>query len=381
MDKRLLLASPHMSDEGYELEYIHDAFQKNWIAPLGENVNEFEKAMGTYMGKGYPVALSAGTAALHLAMILAGVKRGDAVFCQSLTFSASANPVVYCGAKPVFIDSEQETWNMDPAALRHAFELYGMPKAVVAVHLYGNPAKLDEITAICREHNVPLIEDAAEALGSTYNGQKCGTFGDFGALSFNGNKIITTSGGGMLLCQTEEEAKHALKLATQARENAPWYQHEEIGFNYRMSNISAGIGRGQMKVLPLRVEQKRAIFARYSENLKDLPLTIPPRAIRRRSQRRSLRRCRERRRSWRRGARETTFLPTTLSLSASGATAGAQILSRRRRFLPFSENMWRSMRPPVPGLTRRRPRCIWQMPPLFFPRMPLVLAPSSVRGA
>ena len=217
MDKRLLLASPHMSGEGYELEYINDAFRKNWIAPLGENVNEFEKAMGTYMGKGYPVALSAGTAALHLAMILAGVKRGDAVFCQSLTFSASANPVVYCGAKPVFIDSERETWNMDPAALRRAFELYGVPKAVVAVHLYGNPAKLDEIIAICREHNVPLIEDAAEALGSTYNGQKCGTFGDFGALSFNGNKIITTSGGGMLLCQTEEEAKHALKLATQAR--------------------------------------------------------------------------------------------------------------------------------------------------------------------
>ena len=276
MDKRLLLASPHMSDEGYELEYIHDAFQKNWIAPLGENVNEFEKAMGEFMGEGYPVALSAGTAALHLAMILAGVKAGDTVFCQSLTFSASANPVVYCGAKPVFIDSERETWNMDPAALRRAFELHGTPKAVVAVHLYGNPAKLDEITAICREHDVPLIEDAAEALGSTYNGQKCGTFGEFGGLSFNGNKIITTSGGGMLLCRTEEEAKHALKLATQARENAPWYQHEEIGYNYRMSNISAGIGRGQMKVLPLRVQQKQAIFARYSENLKDLPLTMQP---------------------------------------------------------------------------------------------------------
>ena len=256
MDKRLLLASPHMSDEGYELEYINDAFQKNWIAPLGENVNEFEKAMGAYMGKGYPVALSAGTAALHLAMLLAGVKSGDTVFCQSLTFSASANPVVYCGAKPVFIDSERETWNMDPAALRRASELHGTPKAVVAVHLYGNPAKLDEIIAICREHNVPLIEDAAEALGSAYNGQKCGTFGEFGGLSFNGNKIITTSGGGMLLCRTEEEAKHALKLATQARENAPWYQHEEIGYNYRMSNISAGIGRGQMKVLPLRVQPK-----------------------------------------------------------------------------------------------------------------------------
>lgn len=212
--------------------------------------------------------------ALHLAMILAGVKPGDTVFCQSLTFSASANPIAYCGAKPVFIDSERETWNMDPAALRRAFELYGAPKAVVVVHLYGNPAKLDEITAICREHNVPLIEDAAEALGSTYKGQKCGTFGEFGGLSFNGNKIITTSGGGMLLCGTEEEAKHALKIATQARENAPWYQHEEIGYNYRMSNITAGIGRGQMKVLPLRVQQKQAIFARYCEKLQGLPLTM-----------------------------------------------------------------------------------------------------------
>lgn len=276
MDKRLLLSSPHMSDEGYELEYINDAFRKNWIAPLGENVNEFEKAMGAYMDKGYPVALSAGTAALHLAMILAGVKPGDTVFCQSLTFSASANPIAYCGARPVFIDSERETWNMNPAALRRAFELYGVPKAVVVVHLYGNPARLDEITAICREYNVPLIEDAAEALGSAYKGQKCGTFGEFGVLSFNGNKVITTSGGGMLLCRTEEAAKHALKLATQARENAPWYQHEEIGYNYRMSNISAGIGRGQMKVLSLRVQQKQAIFSRYCEMLRGLPLTMQP---------------------------------------------------------------------------------------------------------
>lgn len=276
MDKRLLLASPHMSDEGYELQYIQDAFQKNWIAPLGENVNELEKAMGTYLGGGYPVALSAGTAALHLAMILAGVSAGDTVFCQSLTFSASANPIAYLGAKPIFIDSERETWNMDPAALRRAFELHGTPKAVVAVHLYGTPAKLDELGALCREYGTLLIEDAAEALGSAYNGQKCGTFGAFGALSFNGNKIITTSGGGMLLCGSEETANHALKLATQARERAPWYQHEEIGYNYRMSNISAGIGRGQMKVLPLRVRQKQAIFARYSENLKGLPLTMQP---------------------------------------------------------------------------------------------------------
>ena len=276
MEKRLLLASPHMSDEGYELEYIQDAFRKNWIAPLGENVNEFEKAMGSYMGSGYPVALSAGTAALHLAMILAGVGPGDLVFCQSLTFSASANPVAYCGAKPVFVDSERETWNMDPEALRRAFALYGTPKAVVAVHLYGNPAKLDEISAVCQEYGVPLIEDAAEALGSQYRGRRCGTFGRFGALSFNGNKIITTSGGGMLLCEDEADARHALKLATQARENAPWYQHEEIGYNYRMSNIPAGIGRGQMKVLPLRVTQKQAIFDRYCENLRGLPLTLQP---------------------------------------------------------------------------------------------------------
>ena len=274
MTNRILLSSPHMSDEGYELEYIHDAFNKNWIAPLGENVNEFEKTMAAYMGEGNPVALSAGTAALHLAMILAGVKPGDKVFCQSLTFSASANPVTYVGAEPVFIDSDYETWNMDPVALERAFEIHGKPAAVVVVHLYGNPAKMDEIVSICEKHHVPLIEDAAEALGSEYFGKKCGTFGEYGILSFNGNKIITTSGGGMLLCQNEDDAKHALKLATQAREPFPWYQHEEIGYNYRMSNIVAGIGRGQMKVLPLRVEQKRAIFARYAERLAGLPLTI-----------------------------------------------------------------------------------------------------------
>lgn len=274
MTNRILLSSPHMSDEGYELEYIHDAFNKNWIAPLGENVNEFEKTMAAYMGEGNPVALSAGTAALHLAMILAGVKPGDKVFCQSLTFSASANPVTYVGAEPVFIDSDYETWNMDPVALERAFEIHGKPAAVVVVHLYGNPAKMDEIVSICEKHNVPLIEDAAEALGSEYHGKKCGAFGNYGILSFNGNKIITTSGGGMLLCQDEDDAKHALKLATQAREPFPWYQHEEIGYNYRMSNIVAGIGRGQMKVLPLRVEQKRAIFARYAERLAGLPLTI-----------------------------------------------------------------------------------------------------------
>lgn len=276
MEKRILLSSPHMSEEGYELEYIHDAFRKNWIAPLGENVNEFENTMGSYLGAGYPVALSAGTAALHLSMILAGVKAGDKVFCQSLTFSASANPVTYVGAEPVFIDSDYETWNMDPAALERAFEIHGKPAAVVVVHLYGNPAQMNKIVDICQKHNVPLIEDAAEALGSEYHGAKCGTFGKFGILSFNGNKIITTSGGGMLLCEEEADAKHALKLATQAREPFPWYQHEEIGYNYRMSNIVAGIGRGQMKVLPLRVQQKRAIYERYAENLAVLPLTFQP---------------------------------------------------------------------------------------------------------
>lgn len=276
MSERILLSSPHMSEEGFELEYIRDAFRKNWIAPLGENVTEFESSMASFMDTGYPVALSAGTAALHLSMILAGVKAGDKVFCQSLTFCASVNPATYLGAEPVFIDSDYATWNMDPEALERAFAIHGKPAAVVVVHLYGSPAKLQEIAAICDKYGVPLIEDAAEALGSEYNGQKCGTFGRFGILSFNGNKIITTSGGGMLLCETQEDAKHALKLATQAREPFPWYQHEEIGFNYRMSNIVAGIGRGQMKVLPLRVQQKRAIYARYAENLAGLPLSFQP---------------------------------------------------------------------------------------------------------
>lgn len=276
MADRLLLSSPHMSEEGYELAYIQDAFQKNWIAPLGENVTEFEKAMQLFLGAGYPVALSSGSAALHLSILLAGVRPGDRVFCQDLTFSASANPVVYAGAEPVFIDSERDSWNMDPAALELAFQKYGKPAAVVAVHLYGNPAKLEEISRLCEKHGVPLIEDAAEALGSEYAGRRCGTFGSFGALSFNGNKIITTSGGGMLICRKPEEAAHALKLATQAREPFPWYQHEEIGYNYRLSNICAGIGRGQMKVLPLRIRQKRAIFARYAEMLHGLPLCMQP---------------------------------------------------------------------------------------------------------
>lgn len=274
--ERIFLASPHMSDEGYELEYIHDAFEKNWIAPLGENVNEFEKTVREYVKAENAVALSSGTAALHLAMILAGVGRGDKVFCQSLTFSASANPIAYLGAEPVFVDSERETWNMSPKALRRAFEECGRPKAVIAVHLYGIPAKLDELCAVCAEYGVPLIEDAAEALGSEYKGKACGSFGEYAVLSFNGNKIITTSGGGMLLCRSADVAKHALKLATQAREPFPWYQHEEIGYNYRLSNISAGIGRGQMRVLDKRVAKKRDIYARYAEEFARLPITMAP---------------------------------------------------------------------------------------------------------
>lgn len=276
MSDHIYLSSPHMSDEGYELEYIHDAFQKNWIAPLGENVNEFENTIKVYTDAGYAVALSAGTAALHLSLICAGVERGDKVFCQDMTFSASANPIRYVGAEPVFIDSERDTWNIDPAALEKAIALYGVPKAVIVVHLYGNPAKMDAIKVICDTYNIPLIEDAAEALGSIYHGKKCGTIGKYGILSFNGNKIITTSGGGMLLCKEEADAKYALKLATQAREPFLWYQHEEIGYNYRMSNICAGIGRGQMKILEKRVKQKQWIYQTYKERLAGLPLTFQP---------------------------------------------------------------------------------------------------------
>lgn len=272
MSKRICLSTPHMSKEGYELHYIHDAFEKNWIAPLGENVKAFERTVEEYLVGGYATAVISGTAALHLAMLEAGVGKGDLVFCQSLTFAACANAIAYVGAEPVFIDSDEKTWNMDPKALRRAIEIYGVPKAVLAVHLYGNPAKVAEIASICEEHGIIFIEDAAEALGSTYEDKKCGTFGDFGILSFNGNKIITTSGGGMLICREKERAAHALKLATQAREQYPWYVHEEIGYNYRLSNICAGIGRGQMQVLDCRVAQKRAIFDRYRENLRDLPM-------------------------------------------------------------------------------------------------------------
>ena len=272
----IYLASPHMSAEGYEQEYIKEAFDTNWIAPLGKNVNEFEKELSAYVGAKDAAALSAGSAALHLALKAAGVGEGDIVFCQDLTFSATANPIVYEKAGPVFIDSDYETWNMSPEALTRAFEKYPNVKAVMPVHLYGLPADMDRIVEICRKHGVPIIEDAAESLGSIYHGQMTGTFGDYGAFSFNGNKIITTSGGGMLVCNLEEEkAKERIKKvrfwATQSREPARHYEHKEIGYNYRMSNIVAGIGRGQLKVLDQRIEQKRHIFAYYQEHLGDLP--------------------------------------------------------------------------------------------------------------
>ena len=271
----IYLASPHISEEGYEQQYVKEAFDTNWIAPLGKNVNEFEKELAAYVGAKDAAALSAGSAALHLALKAAGVKAGDIVFCQDLTFSATANPIAYEKAIPVFIDSDYETWNMSPEALERAFEKYPDVKAVMPVHLYGLPANMDRIMEICKKHGVPVIEDAAESLGSLYHGQYTGTFGDYGAFSFNGNKIITTSGGGMLVCNLpEEQAKERIAKvrfwATQAREKARHYEHKEIGYNYRMSNIVAGIGRGQMKVLNQRIEQKRHIFAYYQEHLGDL---------------------------------------------------------------------------------------------------------------
>ena len=277
MKQHIFLASPHMSEEGYELEYIKEAFDTNWIAPLGKNVTEFEKELAMKLGTEKAVALSAGTAAIHMALKAVGVSQSDVVFCQSLTFSSTANPILYEKAVPVFIDSDKETWNMSPTALELAFEKYKKkgikPKAVLLVHLYGNCAQIEEILEICKKYQVPLIEDAAESLGSTYHGKYTGTFGDYGIVSFNGNKIITSSGGGMLLVNCEDAAEKAAKVlywATQAREPALWYQHTEIGYNYRMSNIVAGIGRGQLKVLDKRVEKKRYIFEYYQRNLRDL---------------------------------------------------------------------------------------------------------------
>lgn len=270
MGKRIFLASPHMSDEGYEKMYVKEAFDTNWIAPLGENVNKFEEELAEYVGTKNAAALSAGTAAIHMAFKALDVKKGDIVFCSDLTFSATANPITYQDATPVFIDSEKETWNMDPKALEKAFEKYPHPKAVIVVHLYGTPAKIEEIRKVCEKHEVPLVEDAAESLGAAYKGKQTGTFGKYGVYSFNGNKIITTSGGGMLISEDEEKIAKVRFWATQAREKARHYEHKEIGYNYRMSNIVAGIGRGQLKVLDLRIKQKTEIYNRYKEAFKDV---------------------------------------------------------------------------------------------------------------
>ncbi|MEH7549367.1 DegT/DnrJ/EryC1/StrS family aminotransferase [Neobacillus vireti] len=270
--QRIFLSPPHMS--GDESKFINEAFETNWIAPLGPNVDEFEKETARYVGVNDAVAVSSGTAAIHLALSLLNVKKGDKVFCSSLTFIASANPIIYQGAEPVFIDSEPQTWNMSPLALerafKDAFQEGKLPKAVILVNLYGQSSQMDEISSICNFYNVPIIEDAAESLGSTYKGRASGTIGNFGIYSFNGNKIITTSGGGMLVSNDSEALSRARFLATQARDPAPHYQHSNIGFNYRMSNVLAGIGRAQLKVLPKRVEARRAIFERYVHELNHL---------------------------------------------------------------------------------------------------------------
>jgi dTDP-4-amino-4,6-dideoxygalactose transaminase len=276
---KIWLSSPHMG--GSEQKYVQEAFDTNWIAPLGPNVNAFEQDLQDYLQQDvYVAALSSGTAALHLALKLAGVSQGDVVLCQSMTFSASANPIVYENAVPVFIDSEPDTWNMSPELLEQAVKEYlakgQKPKAIIAVHLYGMPAKMPEIMEIARRYQIPVIEDAAESLGSNINGQMTGTFGDYGILSFNGNKIITTSGGGALITKNKTDKQKAIFWATQARDEAPHYQHSEIGYNYRMSNVVAGIGRGQMEVLNTRIEQRRANFDFYREALGGLPVEIAP---------------------------------------------------------------------------------------------------------
>ncbi|MDA9461305.1 4-keto-6-deoxy-N-Acetyl-D-hexosaminyl-(Lipid carrier) aminotransferase [Enterococcus mundtii 3F] len=267
MKKKILLSSPHMSDEGYEQAYVKEAFDTNWIAPLGANVDGFESELAEFVQVKYAAALSSGTAAIHLALKAAGVEKGDIVLCQSLTFSATANPIIYQDAIPVFIDSNMESWNMDPQALREGLEKYPHAKAVIVVHLYGLSAELEEIIAICKEYNVTLIEDAAESLGTKYKNQYTGTFGKYGIYSFNGNKIITTSGGGMLVSNEKEKIDKTRFWATQSRDNARHYQHSEIGYNYRMSNVAAGIGRGQLKVLQKRIDKKRYIHDFYKKEL------------------------------------------------------------------------------------------------------------------
>ena len=261
---------------GDELKYMTEAYETNWMSTVGENINEIEKQISQKVGCKYAVALSSGTATLHLAVKLAGVKPGDHVFCSDMTFGATVNPVVYEGGIPIFIDTEYDTWNMDPVALEKAFEMYPDVKVVVLVHLYGTPAKIDEIKAICQKHNAIIIEDAAESLGATYKGMQTGTFGSYNAISFNGNKIITGSSGGMFLTDDLEAANKVRKWSTQSRENAPWYQHEEVGYNYRMSNVIAGVVRGQIPYLEEHIAKKKAIYERYKEGLKDLPVKMNP---------------------------------------------------------------------------------------------------------
>ena len=272
--EKVWLATPTM--HGPELEYVKEAYETNWMSTVGANINEVERIACEKIGCKYAVALSAGTASLHMAVKLAGVKPGDKVFCSDVTFAATVNPIVYEGGVPVFIDTEYDTWNMDPAALEKAFELYPEVKLVVIVHLYGTPCKIDEIKAICDKHGAKIIEDAAESLGATYKGVQTGSFGDSGAISFNGNKIITGSAGGMLLTDSLEDANKVRKWSTQARENAPWYQHEETGYNYRMSNVIAGVVRGQFPYLEDHIEKKKEIYERYKEGFKDLPVSMNP---------------------------------------------------------------------------------------------------------
>lgn len=279
MEQRLSLSTPTM--HGEEMGFIEEAFAKNWIAPLGFNCDGFEKEMGEYLNNGSDspyscLSLNSGTAALHLAVKLAGVKRGDVVLCSDMTFAATVNPISYEGGIQVYVDSDRETWNMDPSALEKAFQKYPRARVVMLAHLYGTPAKMDEITEICKKHNAVLIEDAAEALSATYKGKACGTFGEYGILSFNGNKIITTSGGGMLITEDKKARDKAFFWATQSREPFPWYQHEEIGYNYRMSNVVAGIGRGQLMHLEEHRKKKTEIYNRYKEGFKGLPLTMNP---------------------------------------------------------------------------------------------------------
>lgn len=273
-ENKIWLSSPTM--HGLEMEYITEAYRTNWMSTVGENINEVERLACEKIGCGYAVGLSAGTAALHMAVKLAGVRPGDKVFCSDMTFDATVNPVVYEGGVPVFIDTEYDTWNMDPAALEKAFELYPGVKVVVIAHLYGTPGKVEELKKICDRHGAIIIEDAAESLGATYRGQQTGTFGKYSCISFNGNKIITGSSGGMLLTDDKEAADKVRKWSTQSRENAPWYQHEELGYNYRMSNVIAGVVRGQFPYLEEHIAQKKAIYERYKEGFKDLPVIMNP---------------------------------------------------------------------------------------------------------